>query len=708
MARIPVSNYAENNLNTYRLSMMGGDDYSSNMGDSGMQAWAQQAQSYRAMYLQYLHQLSQGGVDPSEQSAYATVQGYLQQLNGWLSEYGMDSGSSGGWDPMTGDMGGYSPMMSGTDGGMGVPQSQQTNLGFDVSFQDQNHIVTEDGQAVIDASRNNSETRTIDAYQKNVTINAGSSANVTVARQPDDSVPGKTMFVVTINYPNGGPSRTIKLHNAERDGLSWNLAVDPSQVTGLDSLGDLKTKLNVSTDGTDPNAQTTHPNDTVPDSTSDPTQPNTTIFNNSRDVDYHVFDSNNPNIDITAPGTITLHGQSFGDKVQIVNYDATNHEWTIKFYKNGDDSQCKTITIHGDVNTKVILDVMGQSSVIGGFIDHSPLPETDTTKLASVQIGASGSSNGTSSTQNGPINPNHSDDSVPSHVGLDAQGNNTATYDENSDPTITNYFETGAPTNYEITASGTVTINPSRQSDQFHITAEQDPSDHVMKYKIVATGVDENGQSHTVTYWVKADQVHKIVIANVDSSQVTFGDSSQISDTQKAKIQVGNESDNATSDNSILQAFETALGNKTDAQILAALNSNGFHFNTINDLNAAMNATPPTFPPAFSTTSGSDFENLVKAIYALDGQFSSSVNALHGDDGGNYITNARPATQRLVALLQALYPDHNISVTYTNTNDNNWQHANDITFDGNRFNYSKEDNNAHYDQIAVSEVTGDT
>jgi len=404
-----------------------------------------------------------------------------------------------------------------------------------------------------------------------------------------------------------------------------------------------------------------------------------------------VFDSNNPNIDITAPGTVTLHGQSFGDKVQIENYNATTHEWTIKFYKDGDESQCKTITIHGDVNTKVILDVMGQSSVIGGFIDHASLPETDTTKLASVQIGANGGSNGTSSTHNGPINPNHSDDSVPSRVDGD-----TATFDVDSDPTITNYFKDGAPTNYQITASGTVTINPSRQSDQFHVTTEYD-SNGVLKYKIVATGVDENGQSHTVTYWVKADQVHKIVIANVDTSQVTFGDSSQITDDQKAKIQVGNDASTDTTNStgqvpqmiqSLLDGIpgltqDTLLAQVTQYLISAGSLPAGTSTLTMAQLKQKMDQG--VFPP-----SGPD-QHLIDFIRHIDPVFDNTLNSATTWDPNDLKIKYTHASNELVRILTVMYPGTQIHMDNPN---GDWKSANDVDFGQMRFSYTNE-NQSH-------------
>lgn len=128
-------------------------------------------------------------------------------------------------------------------------------------------------------------------------------------------------------------------------------------------------------------------------------------YDNGTDVNVHV-DYTNDNVDtydITAPGQVTIHGAGFGDKYEIESYSAgPPKEWVINCYKNGDINKKKTIKIHGSSSTTVNLDAMGPDSLVQKFTTGIPphmesalIPESDQTKIGSVNIGSSTTTNTT-------------------------------------------------------------------------------------------------------------------------------------------------------------------------------------------------------------------------------------------------------------------------------------------------------------------------
>ena len=137
--------------------------------------------------------------------------------------------------------------------------------------------------------------------------------------------------------------------------------------------------------------------------------------------------------------------------------------------------------------------------------------------------------------------------------------------------------------------------------------------------------------------------------------------------------------------NQILENYLGIAGGKSEAQLLSALNSNGFNFPDISALSTAIGNH--SFPPAYGT---SEFYSLIKSMYALDPVFSGAVNSATAWQSTSLNMNYKNATQRLVQLLSALYPDHNISATSPNCSDAEWRHANDISFDGVAFSITKE------------------
>ncbi len=141
-------------------------------------------------------------------------------------------------------------------------------------------------------------------------------------------------------------------------------------------------------DGLPGRANPSHPEDTQPDLVDG----NKAHYFNSGSVDLHAKHGDRINEHhITAPGNVVIHGADYTDKFKV-SYDATKNEWTIYVYPGRDPNGDPEIYhVTGGDQTKVILDVIGESSII----------DSDPEAKRRVQIGLQGAAStggGSSST----------------------------------------------------------------------------------------------------------------------------------------------------------------------------------------------------------------------------------------------------------------------------------------------------------------------
>jgi hypothetical protein len=283
----------------------------------------------------------------------------------------------------------------GTDptGGMGVPSGQSGQAqgpSYPVAYQDQNHIVSENGSDVsVTVDRNDSDTRNVDFYQPNGTVVIPSNAaSVNVSAAKDDQ--GKDMIVVKITFPNGA-TRTLNFHNPKNLNIQ---AANPDNVTQDASLtgntalaGIVKVGGSGSAGGTGQPVSSTNANDTPADSVSG----TTATYNSSSTVDIHAdFNQTAVNTyDITCPGSVTLHGSSYADTFEIKSYDAgPPQKWTVLVHKDGktDAANTQTFNITGGANTTLNLDAMDQSVVT----DDTGGPGLNSVTIGTGSAGGSG------------------------------------------------------------------------------------------------------------------------------------------------------------------------------------------------------------------------------------------------------------------------------------------------------------------------------
>ncbi len=127
---------------------------------------------------------------------------------------------------------------------------------------------------------------------------------------------------------------------------------------------------------------------TEPDSTSG----KVATYDNSKDVDVYSYDGYTDHIiKLPKDGTATIHGASYADKMEIVDYqEGPPQNWTIKVYKDGDTANATEYHITGGEGAKVILDVADASSVVKA----DGTPDTNLVHLAGVQIGLEATGSG--------------------------------------------------------------------------------------------------------------------------------------------------------------------------------------------------------------------------------------------------------------------------------------------------------------------------
>jgi hypothetical protein len=253
-----------------------------------------------------------------------------------------------------------------------------------------------------------------------------------------------------------------------------------------------------------------------------------------------------------------------------------------------------------------------------------------------------------------------------------------ATYDAET-VTVTANSEDGVSTHHDI-AGRNVTIN----ADSLRAPV------HVYKYGnqyIIMVGDD--------CFTVDGNIAQSITInggyVQLDSS--AEGDS-------KIHIAGGAEgaddSTSATNADEMLETLTAATGGKTETQILNALNSAGFNFASVDALKEAINNG--SFPPSMEPFDANEMQKLVNFVYNL-----GLINEINGLPWNHTVISPayKSATQKIVAVLQALYPDANISDANPSASANDWKKSNNIMFNGYNFNWTRQ-TEGHQSEISIS------
>ncbi|MFO1520038.1 MAG: hypothetical protein U1F57_10305 [bacterium] len=560
MSNIPAPSYNSSLYDVYnqRTSVGGpgaatdfGGDYGLEGNDGSqspeMMAWFQEALHYHQMYQSLL---ATGNLDPASRSQ---VMDYDSQLMGWFDQYGF--GNVGGntmaggsnWDPLTGQMGGSIIPGMGQDAPQGAPVNQ-TQISSPIDFQDNTHVVTDQGancQIVINDQ--DTDSRTIDAYQGNVSLVIPSNAaNVKVTYVPDDAAPGHMM--VQVSYTSNGKTQTIKLHKADRPNFDFNIQAadptavdltDPALVTALTTHSSLCTVSELGSAS-------------LADQQGDlPTrmEGDTRVYDVAGDVNlYPVPDGSNKKTSVTASGTVTIHPNS-NSEWYTVNYDAATKQYTVQVYTDAARTKLKeTITVDGSLTNTKLQFACDPSRMNWGNMASV----TDPTQVDSTKAGA----NKVSFTSSGASNTELPKDATPP----DSASGDTATWNTWSD---VNAYAADGYVNHNITAPGTVTIHGNSFSDTFEIKDYQ--AGPPQTWTILVHKDGKLDAANTESFTVKGGANTKVVLAAMDASSIVKSDGTPETDQAKlgsVQVQSGDSTTGATGNSGVDTSNDTEPSDK--------------------------------------------------------------------------------------------------------------------------------------------------
>jgi hypothetical protein len=320
------------------------------------------------------------GVAP-EQSQYILRPEDFQQLMQWMQQFAYQRGIP--FDPMAAGSGAQ-PM-----GPNGQPMGPEQN----VVYKDPSKNVVEiDGSATqIDVWGNDNEINFPPPWQ--------ATAEVSTAGEPPSKVikiigtdssqkgpDGQPLKVVVYIHEPDGTKNTVNTWKKGNGEFSFQ-----DNTGGLVTTGEYKgpsgagEKLPLNPD---------HPEDTIPDEVDEDAK--TATYNTSHDVNLTPnFDDEITTHESWVPGTQVIHAGNLQNTAYVAEYDEDTYTWTIYVYQAGTGLAEKFI-IHGGPDTKVVLDVMGENSLVN---------DADDPVLESVQIGLEGAdgTEGASGSESGII-----------------------------------------------------------------------------------------------------------------------------------------------------------------------------------------------------------------------------------------------------------------------------------------------------------------
>jgi len=634
------------NVSSSRHSITGGyaDSYSDSYGYGDPYA------AYEQQLLQYISQLRiQMQYLQEGTAAYAQAQQYyftaLQYLQMIDPQMAMDPTLGGtGWDPLMGNYG-NSDSTYGSDS-YGPNASAPQGPSFPVSYQDQNHIVTEDGSEVtIPINRNDSDPRTVDTYQANVTLMIPSNAaQVNVTETTEES--GRPMAVVTIVYPNG-PTRIVQVHNPETLRIETpqeeNVIIDAS-VSALASVIQI----------TEPGEENEGPHGTPPDETNDVNR----IWNTHDTVDY--FPTEGSEID-----------RIFADTINVTLPDRSHTAWVTKV-----DEHEYVIEIRdaaGNLVRRVEayqidrLNFAGVDEENFYFKDETRNPPdenhilwSDPTHSSDPRLTVGGEAGGEAQAQG--LNPDHLEDTAPTSLEGDTALFSTPDVEATN---LHTYFG-GDVHNYEITTAGEVHLYPQDLNDQVTIERDEQDPERVL---ITIT----NAQGEQVVYKVKGPpsriSIHALpqnVKVKVWTSEaqgiwawVNFEDlePSQVEEWFSNIEVPGSEAGigSGATGAEFIQTLANITG-KTEEQVTAALlltysevDSDGNGILSGEELEAAKSAH--VFPPMLPNSRFFEF------LYRLDGALADHLDQFAVGDARTRDAMIGDLRRRLVELLGLFYED---------------------------------------------------
>jgi len=432
-----------------------------------------------------LSQLQNG--DPRRQE----LESYLQQAYQYAEEVGLEVQRSPGlgneWDPLAGSVGGYA--------------------GATPSYQDANKMIYEDMLPAMTADKQSLKEEHFYAPPYDFTIPGSATADV--SNEVDPNHPDKTRVCVTVTWPNGtvkkhyfynvdwkenalilrstAPDHQINIHESAANIPNIKTAEIGEEVKTAEEVAEEEKEL----EAVNPEA----PTDNTPSLLSEDGK--TATYDKETDPIITVYPDGPENNEIIASGVFTLNSYKQSDQF-IVDYTDGGEYFVITVKTNNNKGEAKTITykVKAEQIDQIILAGVDDSQITYNINTRGkPWGEVREKGIATKLTNEAG----------------ETDLIYQVNWNFSATNDGIAHISENN-PNIT--VDPNGPGTTNIDATGTLTLKANKPTDTFEIDSDG------ATYTITVKTTDASGKERVLIYVVEPNQIGKVKIAGVDSSQV--------------------------------------------------------------------------------------------------------------------------------------------------------------------------------------------
>ncbi len=220
--------------------------------------------------------------------------------------------------------------------------------------------------------------------------------------------------------------------------------------------------------------------------------------------------------------------------------------------------------------------------------------------------------------------------------------------------------EPGVTQTNTIFADANISVKPS---DEVNVTGP-DASGVVTVTVTHSKGTD---QESTDVYNVQKGYNVNInqKIEYISENGTAIGEDGIDADALKERVTInGATEDTATEGGVDADAIVTSMmegSDRTEGQLLSALDAAGYNYDSIEDLKAAI--TAEEFPPKLEDLNADEMKKLWEFFKVLDGDLKESIDEIYAvDDETKQQKSIKDANERFVELLQSIYPNSIVSV----------------------------------------------
>lgn len=467
--------------------------------------------------------------------------------------------------------------------------------------------------------------------------------------------------------------------------LGVNMA-DISKVSGLDTLpADLKAKITLAK--FDPSKKSTI---VAPQSNVSGTP-----VDGEKNAFYYEVESADQTIDFHPKAGENETHYAVGNSTISLPVSSKAAVTSGAFKVNGDTYDFKVVVKHKDGSTDTFYTkkpFTNHINAVQGYVTFDGVAPTDgavpDTYKDVFSLNGSGSTSGTDSTSpDTPLNPDHSEDTVPSEVT-----GKKAVYSVGGDVEIHSNYKDAVDT-HEITTTGAVLLHGKSINDS--ITVDRDATTNL--YTITFT--DKSTTPVKTETYTLSGPPSKIIIDGVAGKisgnavdEVVLGNDFSVAGGGKVPEMVQQLIDQTGVDQDTLLKNMWKHFPQLRAYDKPSNGGNGDGKLDMNELNNAFTKNPDLAKNLFGTQPTQDILDFIKAI---DPTFSSEVDATTTWEGNSIASHWNKANAELVSVLKIMYPGvSKIEATYPGRGGGDWIYTNDITFGDQHFNFTSESEGA--------------